>query len=215
MPATDRLQVAGPVSRYDQDKARTLDSRSGPLVPDDIADLLGPRPLMSGESVDRYDAMFARLVVEFQPDSVIEWILLRDVQDLTWEIQRVRALIAGLIESSRGDALATDLDRICEGDPEFREQLLEAAKRAWALEAVGKADLVDRARGLLSEHQITLSSMKARAVKHAIHEISQLEKICASLERRRSKALNEFHAYRIQLRHLARLSAERLRRCTA
>jgi len=82
--------------------------------------------------------------------------------------------------------------------------------RAWSLEAVGKAELVNRTRGLLHETQLTLDNMKARAVKHAIHEISMLEKICASLERRRSRALKEFHAYRIQLRHLARMSAARL-----
>ncbi len=211
MSETEALQVEA--------TTRAVESRTGPerqalachLVPRDIAELLGPRPLLSGESAERYDAMFARFVVEFEPDGVIEWILLRDVHDLTWEIQRVRVLIASLIDSSRVDALEKDLEPVCEGDTEFRDQLLDAAKRAWLLEAAGKADLVNRTRGLLQDHQITLDSMKARAVKHAIHEVSQLEKICASLERRRSRALNEFHAYRIQLRHLARMPAARLR----
>ena len=154
--------------------------------------------------------MFASFVVEFEPDGIIEWLLLRDVHDLTWEVQRVRLLIASLIDSCRGEALASDIDWVCDGDAEFREQLLDAAVRAWSLEAAGKADLVNRTRSLLHDHQITLQTMKARAVKHAIHEISQLERICASLERRRGKALNEFHAYRVQLRHLARLSPSKL-----
>jgi hypothetical protein len=180
-------------------------------VPEDIAELLGPRPLLSGESVERYDAMFARFTVEFEPDGIIEWILLRDVHDLTWEIQRVRVLIASLVDSCRGEALARDIELVCDGDPDFREQLLDAARRAWSLEAAGKAELVNRSRGLLHDNQITLQTMRARAVKHAIHEVSQLERICASLERRRCRALNEFHAYRIQLRHLARLSASKLK----
>lgn len=210
MSGTDALHLEAVTP--DGTKTEGLDQRerASRLIPEDIADLLGPRPLLSGESAERYDAMFARFIVEFEPDGVVEWILLRDVHDLTWEIQRVRLLIASLVDSSRSEALVRDIELICGDDPDFREQLVDAAIRAWSLEAAGKADLVNRTRGLLQDHQITLDSMKARAVKHAIHEISQLEKICASLERRRSRALNEFHAYRIQLRHLARLSVARL-----
>ncbi len=211
MSETRRLEIAGASCGKAARTAQNADPAPCPLVPEDIAELLGPRPLLSGESAERYDAMFARFTVEFEPDGIIEWILLRDVHDLTWEIQRVRGLIASLVDSSRGEALARDIELVCEGDPEFREQLLDAARRAWSLEAAGKAELVNRARGLLQDNQITLQTMKARAIKHAIHEVSLLEKICASLERRRCKALNEFHAYRIQLRHLARLSASKLK----
>jgi len=196
-----------PVSTDD----RRHDDNPDRLIPDDIAELLGPRPLLSGESEVRYDAMFTRFILEFEPDGVIEWILLRDVHDLTWEIQRVRVLIASLIDASRSEALMKDLDLVCEGDAEFRDQLFDAAQRAWGLEKVGKTELVNKSRGLLHDYQMTLDTMKARAVKHAIQEITLLEKICASLERRRSKALNEFHAYRIQLRHLARLSPAKLK----
>ena len=191
--------------------AADTDAAPRVLIPEDIAELLGPRPLLSGESMERYDAMFARFIIEFEPEGVIEWVLLREVHDLTWEIQRVRGFIASLVDSSRGEALARDIDLLCEGDPEFREQLLDAARRAWSLEAAGKAELVNWSRGLLHDNQITLHTMKARAVKLAIHEVSQLERICVSLERRRCKALNEFHAYRVQLRHLARLSASKLK----
>ena len=180
------------------------------LVPDDIAEVLGQRPLLSGECPNRYDALFARFIVEFEPDGIIEWILLRDVHDLTWEIQRVRMLIAGLVDASRSEALSSDLDLICEDDPELKDQLMSAASRAWTLEAVGRQDLVAKSRGILNDYQLSLASMKASAVRHSMTELATLEKICASLERRRSKALNEFHAYRIQLRHLARMSVKRL-----
>lgn len=211
MSATGRPEVRQVSQSAAGSRTARADSAAAALVPDDIARLFGPRPLLSGESAERYDAMFASFVVEFEPDGVIEWLLLRDVHDLTWELQRVRGLIASLIDSCRGEALASDIDLLCDGDPEFREQLRDAAKRAWSLEAAGRADLVTRSRGLLHDCHITLQTMRARAVKLAIHEISQLERICASLERRRGKALNEFHAYRVQLRHLARLSASKLR----
>lgn len=155
--------------------------------------------------------MFAQFILEFEPDGVIEWILLRDVHDLTWEIQRIRLLIAGLVDGSRVQALSNDLDHICCGDLELKEQLLEAASRAWSLEAIGKQDIASNAKGLLRDYQLSLRSMRSSAVRHSMSELTALEKISASLQRRRSKALNEFHAYRIQLRHLARMSAAKFK----
>ena len=106
MSETRRLEVAGDSGAMADRAAADTDAVPRALIPDDIAELLGPRPLLSGESAERYDAMFARFIVEFEPDGVIEWVLLRDVHDLTWEIQRVRVLIASLVDSSRGEALA-------------------------------------------------------------------------------------------------------------
>ena len=212
MPAADRPLAAYPApdERSKEPVRKAQGAGSKPLIPEEIEMLLGPRPLLSGECSDRYDGMFASFVVEFEPDGVIEWLLLRDVHDLTWELQRIRCIIAVLIDTSRHDAFNKELDLLCVGDDEFAEQMRDAAARAWSLEAIGKAELVQTTHGLLSAHGMSLDSLKARAVRHAINEVSALEKICASLERRRFRALNEFHAYRIQLRHLARLSVSRM-----
>ena len=69
-------------------------------IPDDLRALFARRPIVSGESPELYDALLSRVASEARPEDTTEWFLIKDVVDLTWEIQRLRRFQATLIRDS-------------------------------------------------------------------------------------------------------------------
>ena len=111
---------------------RTLpeDRRGGRLIPEDILALFGPPVLWPGEDPSRYEAMLSRIAAELQPTDIFGWLLVKDLVDQYWEIDRYqRCQITALqtsydeIKSSKIAALEQEIE-----NPPDRE-------RRWGLEA--------------------------------------------------------------------------------
>ena len=67
--------------------------------------LLGPPPIIYGETKDAYDAFFARVQASVRPKDIFEEIWVRDVVDLVWWAQRLRRLRDSLLVATTKDAI--------------------------------------------------------------------------------------------------------------
>lgn len=67
-------------------------------VPAEICDLWGKPPLLATESPKQYYALLVELVREVKPSDIIEWLWVKDVADLTWDILRYRRLKAAYLK---------------------------------------------------------------------------------------------------------------------
>jgi hypothetical protein len=72
-------------------------------VPPDIAALFGVPPLLSTEDPRLYREMLDRFAESVAPKNIIEWLWVKDIVDLSWEIARLRRYRALLIERERDD----------------------------------------------------------------------------------------------------------------
>ena len=70
-------------------------------VPTDIEALFGDPPLLSTEDPNLYWDMFDRFAEFVDPKNIIEWLWLKDIVDLCWEIARLRRYRALSIERAR------------------------------------------------------------------------------------------------------------------
>jgi hypothetical protein len=70
-------------------------------VPPDIQALFGDPPLLSTEDPNLYWDMFDRFAEFVDPKNIIEWLWVKDIVDLSWEIARLRRYRALLIERER------------------------------------------------------------------------------------------------------------------
>jgi hypothetical protein len=68
------------------------------LIPNDIAALFGYAPTLKTEDDEIYWNCMERFVKCVEPQDVIEWLWVKDVVDLSWEILRLRRLKIDLIE---------------------------------------------------------------------------------------------------------------------
>ena len=83
---------------HETDKAAVKSLRS---IPADIQALFGDPPLLSTEDPARYRDMLDRFAESIAPRNIIEWLWVKDIVDLSWEIPRLRRYRALLIERAR------------------------------------------------------------------------------------------------------------------
>ena len=77
------------------------------VIPDDIAALFGYAPTLKTEDDETYWKCMERVIQCVEPQDIIEWLWLKDVVDLSWEILRLRRLKIDLVEIDREDQNAT------------------------------------------------------------------------------------------------------------
>src|SRR5262249_11827184 len=88
------------------------------VIPAEISVILGKPPVLGVENQQAYEALFVALAVEWEPKKTTEWLFVRDLADLNWEILRLRRGIAGVFEISFRGALVEMLKAVRPGgDP--------------------------------------------------------------------------------------------------
>ena len=70
------------------------------LTPE-IRRVLGPSPLTRLERQDDYEAFLERVADAVGPTDIVEWIWVKDIVDLTWEVNRARRAQAVLLTLAR------------------------------------------------------------------------------------------------------------------
>ena len=79
-------------------------------VPAEVRALLGPTWLIAGEDPDLYERLLAQVGAAVRPIDIVDWLLLKDVVALSWEIQRSRRHRGSVIRMGRGKAMAAILE---------------------------------------------------------------------------------------------------------
>ena len=67
------------------------------VVPAEIADIFGHPPVLSTENRQAYDELMTQLTLEWKPRNITEWMFVRDITDISWEIFRHRRAIANSV----------------------------------------------------------------------------------------------------------------------
>ena len=70
-------------------------------IPNDIAALFGYAPILKTEDDETYWKYIGRVAKCVEPQDIIEWLWIKDVVDLSWEILRLRRLKIELVEIDR------------------------------------------------------------------------------------------------------------------
>jgi hypothetical protein len=81
---------------------QTVGVRVGSPALASVRPLLGPSWIIEGEDPERYEKFLAEVGAAAQPIDFIDWLLVKDIVDLTWEIQRARLQRERLMRSERG-----------------------------------------------------------------------------------------------------------------
>ena len=71
------------------------------MVPAHIAELLGKAPVLKSEDPKQYQALLSEIARTVKPADVMEWLWVKDIADLTWDILRYRRLKTSWIEAKR------------------------------------------------------------------------------------------------------------------
>jgi hypothetical protein len=155
--------------------------------------LFGLPPLLEGEDPADYHALLGRVSAAVKPKDVLEEIWVRDVVDITWEIQRARRLKVALLNSFMPRAVEDILQTILDyGDAnEISEQWAARDRRA-----------VRRVNKLIKSMGLTFEAVAARALSINIERFEKIDRMIMNAEARRNAALREHDRHRANVRAL-------------
>jgi hypothetical protein len=72
-------------------------------VPNNIRKIWGEPPLLRNEDPGIYEKLARQISQTVAPIDVIEWLWVKDILDLSWEIRRLRRFKTTLIELRRAN----------------------------------------------------------------------------------------------------------------
>ena len=170
---------------------RTLTRQDASSALDDVVALLGPPPLLSTEDPQIYHDLLSRVVRAAGPRHMIEWILVRDFVDLTWEIQRIRRYKIMVIEGERESRISAIQSE--KSTPVMEVSLLTGQYEERKPKRLQKKRIIS---GLNSEWG-SFSSFE-----YSLSTYERLERMLASLELKRHMLLRDAQYYREGLAHL-------------
>ena len=146
---------------------------------------------------------------ELKPRGIIEQMYVADIAYLAWEILRLRRCKAGIIDAAFLQALERLLKQFLRQPGGVNLHVREEAERlarAWFSGPAGKRDVEQ----LLKDFQLDETAIEAEAVRCSIDQLEQLDRLLASLESRRNKALRCVAEYRGGLARQLRESSDRI-----
>jgi hypothetical protein len=77
---------------------RNLPTKKLSPIPPHIQQLWGPSPVLASENLEAYQRLALEIAESVQPSDVLDWLMVKDGIDLSWEIRRLRRFKAKYIE---------------------------------------------------------------------------------------------------------------------
>ena len=169
----------------------SLSKAARALVPKQIRDLLGKPPLLADEDAKQYDNLLVELAGDVKPKDFIEWLWLKDIVDLTWDILRYRRIKAAYVGHCQWAGI--------EHCFKFPLNLPSEKARSLAYKSMSDPEMKEQVEAVLSSQGFDPNSIRADSFVRAIDKLDSLERMIASAELRRNNALREIERRRADL----------------
>ena len=171
--------------------------------------LLPVSPLLMTESEDEFDRIRDAFDQDLKPRGIVEQMYVIDIAYLAWEILRLRRCKAAIINSALRPALKGILQQLLRKPGEHSYDVDEKAQKlvqSWSSNPTVRR-LVSQ---LLGDSQLDHSGIEAEAIRRSGEDLEQLERLLASLESRRNRALRCIADYRGGFARQLRESSDRI-----
>jgi len=167
-------------------------TKTGPIMPPDLQCFLSDAPLVGDESLENYNTFFSSIADSIGPASAMEWLFVKDIVDLCWQIRRERMIVASLVKVAEKEVVVELLKVVYEEPGSVESDLFRvfcAADQAelWTNDPQSRTEI----EANLAAKGYGRSEIVARAYQKAAHDIDACEKRIEGYERRRAAVLKE------------------------
>ena len=166
------------------------------VVPAEIADVFGHPPVLSTENRQAYDELMTQLTLEWKQRNITEWMFVRDITDISWEIFRHRGAIANLFAVSFKTALRAVLTDVLPEEgckPWFDHyDTVKGLAQAW-FEGPQEQEKVT---AQLAKYGLSPEAIVAQSYVLRCDELDKLHRLLAVAEARRIGISRNFNEYR-------------------
>jgi hypothetical protein len=160
------------------------------LIPPAVAQIFADPPLVRGEEAGAYQAMVAQLGAESGAASIVDWLLVKDVADLTWQIARTRRWVSAFVDGGERSGLAAAIQ------PFVADRTRYCADFARRLVAEHCAKGEGGRTALLAQYGLSARIGGAQAFFTSLRRLAEAEDLLMRLEYRRDRALAQIEVRR-------------------
>jgi hypothetical protein len=178
------------------------------LIPPVMRQLLADPPLVRGEDAADYQRMVGELGAESGATGVVDWMLVKDIADLTWQIARTRRFVSAYTVSAERVGLALAIQQVTgEGTKYVWDKTL--ARVDAELDAPGTDG--GACQAVLAKCGVPAAQLGiAHAFFHNLDALTAAERLLTRLERRRHRALAQIEGRRAAFGKALREAAHRV-----
>ena len=169
--------------------------------------LLSAPPLLMSESADEFASLRTALELEIKPKGIVEQIYVDDIAAIVWEIRRLRRCKTSIINNA-GRAALQSLLRELMRSPGHLHTDLEAD--ALAIKWFSNQQAKNEVSAIFRRFRLDEFAIVAQATKDSLSDLELLDRMLASLESRRDKALRCIADYRDSFAKQIRQSSDRI-----
>ncbi len=163
------------------------------VLPRDLGPLFAQPPLIEGEIEAEYDELMSKVTTTIAPSDDIEAIWVKDIVDLVWESHRLKRFKASLLMASRKKAIDHLMAQTSRSMDDTTRDLYSGYAASWL---TGEAAAVEKLEGLFAKRQLDMNSILAQALADRLSEVERIDRMIASADARRNKALADIEGRR-------------------
>jgi hypothetical protein len=188
------MKSRAPKSRGDEQPRVASDSEVE-VFGSSINEIFSTQSLILGEDDQAFETLKAAIASAIKPQDTIEEMWVRDIAELMWESQRLRTLKANILLIAQKSALVHLIHLI-----EKRESL--AIEDHYGAEILASGWLandrkaVSEVREILNTHGFSDDTIMAQALLDKLQEVERIDRMIASADARRNRALAELERRR-------------------
>jgi len=162
----------------------------------DLDKMLGTRPILPSEDHKAYDQLTYKFRETISPKDIVEEILVRDVIDLTWEVQRLKNYKNQILQLNQCSALEKVFDQIF-GYGSVKRELIDKWKK-------GDPEAKEKVNQELTSRGFEISVVDAMNFRLQIDQIERIDRLIMQAEARRIAHLREVQRHRSFLAEVMR-----------
>jgi hypothetical protein len=174
------------------------------IIPEHIAAILGAPPVLGTENRQVYEQLFAEQAREWGPQDTSEWLFVRDLTDLGWEILRLQRAKSNVLKIAFKDALAAIFVDVLPGSR--RSVIPGAAYLDHSNEAGARADQwfegsKERAavKSELAKYGLDAEAIVAQTFIVRGNDLECLDRMVTTAVARRTRIIRDFNEHRAML----------------
>ncbi len=171
--------------------------------------LIPTTPLLVTESRDEFNRICDTLNDQIEPRGIIEQMYVEDIAYLVWEIVRLRRSKAAIVNTAFRAALTEIITQLLLKPGDMKYVVQDDAKKL-AYEWFSDPNVKKQIAGLLREFDLDEAAIEAEAFRKSADDLERIDRLMASSEARRDKALACIAQYRGDFGTLLRESSDRL-----